>query len=298
MDTFVRIAESGSLSRAARARRLSLPAVSRQLTALEEELGRTLVVRSTRRLELTAAGRDFYERSLRILREVEQAREAVAEGSEASGRLVVSAPVTLGQACVVPRLPGLLAKHPALEIELRLEDRVADLPGEAVDIAIRAGLDMPDSTDLVAHPLWTFRRLIVASPGYLRRRGTPSEPLELAAHDCLVQVSASGLRSTWRFSDRAGQYAVTVRGPLTATAPSSLRDLALADLGIVMLADWLVQSDLRAGRFKRLLESYELAPASAWAIHRRELRGSARVSAFLDALQAERPERPRKKRLR
>jgi DNA-binding transcriptional LysR family regulator len=230
------------------------------------------------------------------LREVEQARAAVSDEGEARGRLVVSAPVSFGETFLVPRLPKLLERNPALEVELRLEDRVADLLGEAVDVAIRTGFGVPDSADVVAHPLCTFQRYIVASPGYLTRRGRPAAPTELLDHDCLVHLGAGGTCSAWRFLDAGEQRVFTLRGPFSATTPTALRELALADQGIAMLGDWMVEDDLRAGRLERLLTDHEVVPVAIWAIHRRELRGSPRVRALLDVLAPEPEPRVKKRR--
>src|SRR5262245_56960331 len=145
MTTFVRIVDAGSLSAAARGLRLSVPAVSRQLTALEEELGARLLGRSTRRMSLTDAGRKWYVSSARILREVEETRAQLESPDEVHGHLVISVGISLGLGLVVPRLPDLAERHPRLSIELRLEDRLTDLVGDAVDVAIRGGAAPPDS---------------------------------------------------------------------------------------------------------------------------------------------------------
>src|SRR5512139_3908326 len=134
MQTFVRVVEGNSLSAAARAQRLSLPAVSRQLRALEDELGASLVARSTRRLHVTDAGRQWYEHCVRILREVDAARESIQSPKTVRGTLVVSASMTFGSVVVIPRLTDLAARHPRLEIDLRLEDRLVDLIGEGIDV--------------------------------------------------------------------------------------------------------------------------------------------------------------------
>jgi DNA-binding transcriptional LysR family regulator len=187
MQTYVRIVDAGSLSSAARGRRLSLAAVSRQLDALERDLGATLIVRSTRRLQVTLAGRRWYEHCQRLLRQLDAARGDVAEDAELRGTLAISAPITLGTSYVVPRLTALAKAHPKLEIDLRLQDHVVDLLGEGVDLAVRGGLAPPDSASVIAHRLTTFRRVAAASASYLRRAGTPRHPRELERHDGLVQ---------------------------------------------------------------------------------------------------------------
>ena len=188
MATFVRVVEAGSLSAAAKQLRVSTAAVSRQLSALEDELGTSLVARSTRRMTVTARGLDYYQRCLRILREVDDA-QASARGSRTQGRLTISAPVPFGLGCVVPTMRSLLRHQPGLRIDLRLEDRRVDLLQEGVDVAIRVGSASPDSPDIIAHPLLSFRRVPVAAPAYLKRRGEPKAPQDLAKHDALVYAS-------------------------------------------------------------------------------------------------------------
>jgi DNA-binding transcriptional LysR family regulator len=290
MSTFVRIVDGGSLSGAARALRLSLPAVSRQLNALERELGVSLVVRSTRRLRVTPAGLRWYAHCQRILREIDAARAELG-GAEVAGRLVVSAPITFSMAHVVPRVPELLQRHPKLVLELRLEDRLADLVGETVDVAIRGGVPPPDSTGLVAHPLLEFDRVLVAAPAYLRRRRPPREPRDLATHTCLVQDGGRGPLSTWELTHGDRRHAITVPSGPSSNAPLALVAWARAGMGIGLLPEWLVRDDLAGGRLRRVLPGWSAGAVTVWALHRVEQRGSARVRAFLDVLagQAEIP---------
>lgn len=285
MATFVRVVETGSLSAAARAQKLSLPAVSRQLRALEEDLGVSLVARTTRRLGVTDAGRRWYERCLRVLREVDDARGAVGGGA-VRGTLVVSASVTLGMRFVVPHVAPLLARHPQLSVELRLEDRVVDLAGDAVDVAIRAGVAPPDTASLVAQPILRFRRVVVASPAYLKKRGALKEPEQLTSHCCLVQLGGVAPLETWTLvrEHDGDERRVAVRGALRTSAPAAIRELVRSGVGVALLADWLVEDDLAAGRLRRVLPAWASRPISAWAIYRAELRGSPRVRAFVDAI--------------
>ena len=150
MATYVRVIEAGSFSAAAKQLRVSSAAVSRQIATLEAELGAPLLARSTRRMAVTSAGRRYYERCLRILRDVDEA-QAIGRGEGLDGLLLVSAPVTFGLARVVPHVHSLLTKHPGLRVDLRLEDRLIDLVLEGVDVAIRVGGELPESTGLVAH---------------------------------------------------------------------------------------------------------------------------------------------------
>jgi DNA-binding transcriptional LysR family regulator len=192
METFVRVAETGSLSKAGRVRSLSLPAVSRQLRALEVELGVALIIRSTRRLRLTEAGQRWYENCVRILADIEQARAEVGSGTTPRGALTVSVPVTFGLAHIMPRIHPLLTRHPDLSINVRLEDHLVDLVSEGVDVVVRGGFELPDSPSLISLPLLRFRRLAVASPDYLHAHGVPSDPTGLSGHSCLIQLGAFG----------------------------------------------------------------------------------------------------------
>jgi len=284
MTTFVRVVEAGSLSAAAVPLGLSLPAVSRQISALEDELGGALLIRTTRRVEVTEAGRRYYEHCLSVLREVDAAQGSVKRGRVVEGTLVVSAPVTFGLARVSPHVPAVLAKHPGLSIDLRIEDRVIDLVGEGVDVAIRTGSPIPDSASVVARRLLTFQRVVVASPKYLRRRGEPHSVEALAKHDAVTHLGPIGRPVPWPFTRDGKEITVEVRGTLRSNAPYAVRDAALAGCGIALLPDWLAAPDVAAGRLKILLREYEAAKVVVSGVHRTEMRGAPRVRALLDYL--------------
>jgi DNA-binding transcriptional LysR family regulator len=187
----------GSLSRAARALRVSPAAVSRTLSALERELGTSLLVRTTRTLAMTDEGSRFYAGAQRALREVDEARGSVSARSGVAGLLTVSAPTALGLGRLDASLPVLIARHPGLRIDLRLEDHVIDLVADGVDIAIRAGIAPPDNTYVVAHRIGVGARVVVASPSYLKRRGEPVQPSQLARHATVSHLTGSGAVGTW-----------------------------------------------------------------------------------------------------
>lgn len=294
MQTFVRVAEGRSLSAAARAQQLSLAAVSRQLQALEAELGTSLIVRSTRRLHLTEAGQQWLGHCLRVLRDVEDARASMKGSEVPRGTLVVSASLTFGTVVVLPLLPTLAERHPGLVIDLRLEDQLVDLVGEGVDLAIRAGSPPPDSTAYLARPVFAMRRVLVASPKWLRKHGTPKQPEQLAAATCLLQVTPGGMLVRWSLRRGDVQTVVDVSGNLRCNAPLALRDLAVAGAGIAYVPDWLVTDELAHGRLRRVLPEWSSSPIHAWAIHRSELRGAAKLRVFLDALPRASPITPRR----
>ncbi len=284
MATFVRIVDGKSLSAAARAQRLSLAAVSRQLRALEDELGASLIVRSTRKLHVTDAGRQWYTHCVRVLRELDEARATIGSTGSVRGTLVISASLTFGTIVIVPQLARLVERHPHLVIDLRLEDQLVDLVGEGIDVAVRAGSPPPDSTAYVAHPIFSMDRILVAAPRWLRKHGTPREPAQLARHACLVQVTPAGAIVRWQLRCGSDDETVEVRGHVRSNAPVALRDLAVDGGGIAYLPDWLVEADLAAGRLHRVLPAWASSSHTAWAIYRAELRGAPRLRAFLEAL--------------
>jgi DNA-binding transcriptional LysR family regulator len=287
MQTFVGVVEGKSLSAAGRAQQSSLSAVSRQLRALEQELGVALVVRSTRRLHVTDAGSQWYAHCVRILRDVREARTSLRSGDGVRGRLTVSASLSFGTVLVVPKLPALTRAHPRLTIDLRLEDHLVDLIGEGVDVALRAGVPPPDSTAYVAHPLMTMERILVASPAWLRKHRVPRTPEELGDATGLIQVTPRGTMIRWALQP-TGRPAelrhVEPSGGLRTNAPLALRDWARAGAGIAYIPDWLVQPDLADNSLQRILPQWSSPPITAWAVHRAELRGSPNLKALLAAL--------------
>ena len=283
MATFVRVVDGKSLSAAARSQRLSLPAVSRQLRALEAELGASLIVRSTRRLHVTDAGLRWYEHCVQVLHKIAAAKTSVRTSGGVRGTLVVSASVSYSLMFVVPLLPGLVDRHPQLVVDLRLADQLVDLVGEGIDVAIRAGTPPPDSTAYHAAPLSTMRRILVAAPRWLRTH-RPRTPRQLARLPCLVQVTPGGTAVRWLLTSGDEVLTVDVEGPLRSSAPIALRDLAIAGAGIAYIPDWLVEDDLVAGRLARVLPDWISPPITASAVYRSELRGDARVRAFVEAM--------------
>lgn len=284
MTTFARVVEAGSLSAGARVLGLSLPAVSRQLSALEASVGGTLLLRSPHQLVVTAAGRRYYDHCLRVLREVDAAQESVRRERAVAGTIVVTAPVTLGLSRVAPLLPALLARHPGLQVDLRVEDRAVDIVAEGVDVAVRAGLTVPDSAVLIARRLLVYERLVVAAPLYLERHGEPSAPEALAQHRVLLHIGASAAPRAWRFRRDGAEVVVPVQGPVRTNAVSAIREAALAGVGVALLPDWLVAADLAAGRLRRLLPDHDAGQVLVHAVHRADLRASARVRTLLDHL--------------
>jgi DNA-binding transcriptional LysR family regulator len=284
METFVRVVETGSLSKAARSRSLSLAAVSRQLRALEQDLGIALIIRSTRRLRLTDAGQRWYQNCQRILADLEQSRAELGTSKTPRGLLTVSVPITFGLVHVMPRVNAMLARYRDLSINVRLEDHLVDLVSDAVDVVVRGGVELPDSTSLIPRPLLGFRRLVVASPEYLRHHGAPRDPEALAGHSCLVQLGAVGPIQEWQFTRGEETRTVRVSGRLRATGPIALLESALAGIGLALLPEWLVSRELAGRHLKRVLSQWSTPETTVWALYRSEARSAARIKAFVEAM--------------
>jgi DNA-binding transcriptional LysR family regulator len=282
METFVRVVEKGNLSAAARGLGLSLAAVSRQVSSLERDLGAPLLIRTTRQVALTDAGRRFYERCVRLLVDVDEAEAAVRAERAIEGRVTLSTSVTIGALRVGPMVPGLLAKHPGLRIDLRLEDHYVDFVAEGVDIVLRAGTTPPNSTSVIARPVASWGRVVVASPRYLKARGVPKDVAELAHHATIAQLPAGEIGTQWRFVRGGEEQVIEIGAAYRANAPLAQRDAALAGLGIALLPDWVAEDAIRRGDLRVLLSDYEGPRVELLAVHRVELRNVPRVRAVID----------------
>lgn len=282
MATFVRIVDSGSLTAAADAAGTSLTSVVRSLAALEQSLGTRLLNRTTRRLSLTAEGRDYAQRCRQILAAVHEADAALgAQKGSLTGRLALTAPVTFGRLHVAPLVASFLQKHPDLSVELLLLDRVVDLLEEGLDLAIRIG-PLPDSS-LVAIPLGSIRRVCCASPTYLRRQGTPKAPLDLLKHRC-IGFKGSGPTSEWRFKVAGRTVKVPVTPVFVTNQVEASIDACMAGLGCASLLHYQARAGLESGALKTLLREYEVDPLPVHILYRPDRLMSTRVRALLDWL--------------
>ena len=283
MRVFVRIADAGSLSAAGRQLGFSLTSVSRQLMALEEVLGTTLVERTTRHLSLTESGRLYYERAKQILEEVaEMERGLTMQTGIASGRLQVSAPSLLGRLRVAPMLPGFLVEQARVSVDLMLVDRPVRLAEEGIDVALRIG-PLEDS-GLIVRKLDDIQLVVCAAPDYLRRRGEPATPGDLVEQDCLAFGDVPGA-AEWSFQDGAVRRALRIPSRLCANDFDALVSAALAGTGFVRVPSWQVAHYLADGRLKVVLETYQRPPTPLSILTPRTRLLLPKVRAFVDFLQ-------------
>ncbi len=282
MATYVRVVEAGSFSAAAKQLRLSAAAVSRQIATLEKGLKVTLLERTTRRMVVTPAGQRYYERCRQILTDVEDA-QTTGRREAFEGLLKVSAPVTFGLACVVPLLRPLMVEQPGLVVDLKLEDVLVDLALEGVDIAIRVGSVPHESAELVAQPLFSFRRVVVASLPYLQRVGVPKTPEGLARLDALT-FSAQPSPDVWRLTDGAREASVRLKVAFRSNALHAVRQLAMQHAGVALLPEWFVRTAVKKRALRLVLPTWKTGTVNVNAIYRTRHRGAPRVRAFIEHL--------------
>jgi len=281
LTVFVRVGESGSFTRAAQDMNLSQPSVSRIIGELEARLGVKLLLRTTRRLTLTAAGEKFLEKARNVLAGLDEAEDAARGVDSLRGVIRVALPVVFGTKEVIPRLPEFLARHALLRMELRVSDAYQDLVAEGVDVAIRLG-KLADST-FGARRLAVLPRFVVAAPAYLAARGRPGSPADLANHDCIVGPNGSG-RESWVFKRRDTIVSVDVTGRVYTDSGPGVHAGAIAGLGIAQASAAMCAAELRSGALVALLTQYVLEPVEVHAVFPGGPRPSPKVQAFTDYL--------------
>jgi len=290
-SSFVSVATRGSLTAAARAEGVAPAIMGRRLDALEEHLGVRLLVRTTRRLTLTHEGSAFLEDCQRLLTDAANAEASVSAGGvRATGHLRITAPAGFGRRKVAPLVPTFHALHPEVTISLNLSDRVIDLAAEGYDCGVRVG-DLTDSS-LVSVRLADNRRLCVATPEYLARRGTPLHPSELTQHECLTLSSDASQTRGWAFSIRQDNGSVEVvhvkpGGPLDCSDGQVLHDWCLAGHGMAWRSTWEVQAEVTAGRLVAVLEDYAAPPNGIFLLLPQRKHLPLRVRLWMDFLRAQ-----------
>ncbi|HEX2530188.1 MAG TPA: LysR family transcriptional regulator [Burkholderiaceae bacterium] len=282
ISTFVEVIAKGSLSAAARAEGIAPAMIGRRLDALEERLGVKLLQRTTRKLALTNEGVAFLEDCQRILAELEEAEAAVSERSaKASGHLSVSAPAGFGRQHVAPLMPSFLAEHRKLTLTLNLNDRVVDLIGEGIDVAIRIAT-LSDSS-LIGVKLADNKRVVVASPAYLQRHGVPTSLDDLAHHNCLA-ISSEGSQRGWTFRQNGKNITLKVSGNMVCNDGQVLHDWALAGKGLAWRSMWEVGTEIESGKLVTVLDEFAAPGNDIYAVFPQRRHLPLRIRALVDFL--------------
>jgi DNA-binding transcriptional LysR family regulator len=278
MSSFVRIVEKGSLTAAAASLDVSLPSMVRTLAALERDLGVTLLNRTTRRLHLTDEGRQYLERCGTILSQVNEAEaELHARRTAPRGRLAMTAPVLFGRRYVAPIVGEFVSRHPEVRAELLFVDRVVNLIEEGLDAAVRIGR-LADSS-LVAVPVGQVRRVVCASPAYLRRHGTPRRPEDLRAHRC-VRFTGLAPHPEWTF--RSGPRRIVIDSVVSCNQADTAIEACAAGLGVGLFLSYMVAPLARERKLSYVLEEYEIEPQPVHLVYPHSRRLSPTVRAFAD----------------
>jgi len=281
---FLRVLDLGSISAAARSLDLSVAVASQRLKRLEKQLGVRLLHRTTRQLHPTPEGLLLAGQGRALVEELEVLTDGLRQGgARVAGTLRMTVSSAFGRLYISPLLPEFLSRYPEVRVSVDLSDQNADLVSAGLDLAIRIGT--LDDSSLVARKLATNRRVLCASPDYLRRHGMPSTPDELGRHQCLLLVAAQGRQDTWRMRDRRGrEVAVRVDGRIESNQGDLLHNAALAGLGIVRYSLWHASDDLRAGRLQVVLPGYRFIDTGIHAVMPQRRLVPPRVRAFVDFL--------------
>ena len=285
---FSTLVQSGSLTAAAREMGITTPAVSKRLTQIEARLGTALVTRTTRRMGLTPEGEVYLEHARKILGEIEDMEHQLVGLKQApQGSLRVNATLGFGRSHIAPLLSQFVRRHPKVDVQLQLSVNPPPLTDDAWDVCFRFG-HPPDSRG-IARFIASNRRIVVASPAYLKKHGTPQAPRELVKHNCIGIRQGDEAYGQWRFLPvRAGRKAadkaesVKIRGNLTTNDGGIAVSWALEGHGILLRAEWDVQRYLASGRLVQVLAGYASPDADIYALYAAQHRSSVRVKALVD----------------
>lgn len=278
---FAGLVANGGLSAAARALNSSPPAMSRRLAALEDRLGVRLITRSPRRFELTEEGTLFYERSLRIIAEIDEAEaEASSKGGMPRGLLRVAAHTEIGRRQIAPLISDFTALYPKVHVQLILSDYELDVIEDGLDLALRGGL--PPQSGVIATKLFASRRVVCATPDYLKRHGQPATPNDLLRHNCICLVRGRRVFDHWLFKENGKPREFRVQGTLSTTSGEVLHDWALAGKGLAFKVHWDLRADLEAGRLVECLAEFACDDVDFYAVYASRQHLAPRIRVFID----------------
>ena len=280
---FVRVADAGSFTAAAHQLDVAVSSVSRHINALEDDLNVRLFQRTTRKLSLTEAGHLYYEHVVKILGDFDEARLAVSQTGSPTGILRITSPTGIGRELLISVIPAFLEQYPGVRVVMSLSDYVIDLVESGIDVAIRVG-KLGDST-LKARKIGDSRRVVCASPRYLKKAGIPKHPADLEHHNCITFREHPG-HNLWSFNGAEGNVNVRVTGNFFTRSSDGIAAAALAGMGLILLPDWNIGAELRQKQLKVVLSDYEVNPrfSPVWAVHSHQRHVPPKVRAFIDFL--------------
>jgi DNA-binding transcriptional LysR family regulator len=289
MRVFVKVTEQGGFAKAARALSMSNAVATRHVAELERALGSRLLNRTTRKLSLTEAGSQYFDRAKAILSDVEDAESVAQAASEPKGVLKLYCHPSFGQAQLAKLLPLFAREHPQIALELDMSDRAADLAEEGFDAGIYIGVQKIDPR-MATRLLARSNLILCASPDYVARRGEPASPAQLIEHDCLNHMFEQA-RYSWTMQSASGSKVAAVSNKLVSNNPAALREAALAGMGIAMRASFSLGEDVAQGRLARVLSDHCAGVLSVTLAYPSRRLLSGKVRAFVDFM-AERFPKP------
>lgn len=280
LQIFARVAEEGGFTAAAAKLGISASAVTKAISRLEDELGAQLFTRTTRQINITDYGQEFYERCVTILADLEDAEAELRRGTAAPrGRLRVVLPFSFGRVTLMPELPRFVERHPDILLEIDFSDEGVDMIARGYDVAVRTGT-ISDSR-LNTRVLTRGAQVTVASPAYLARHGTPDRPEDLINHNCII----GRFGNEWTFRSSAGErFAVRVSGNCTINSGDALREAAVAGLGLVQGTWWLMRKDMKTGAVVPVLEDYADVGMPVSILYSANRHVPRKVRTFIDFL--------------
>ena len=283
MTVFVKVVEHGSFARAAERLNMSTSAVSRHVAELEAHLETRLLNRTTRRISLTESGQAFYERTLQLLADLEEAESAASSSTAAPrGTMRLTCSINFGVRHLAPAIGSFQARFPEVLFDLSVSDRFVDLVEEGLDLAIRIG-DIGNA-NLIARKIGEMRMVCAASPAYLRQHGLPRRPEDLVRHNCLTYEYAP-VRNQWSFLDKAGdEIKVRVAGSVHGNNGEILAAIAAEGVGIACEPDFIINPLIKAGKLVPILKGFQSGPSPIYAIYPSRRHLSAKVRTFVDFL--------------
>lgn len=280
LEVFVAVADAGSFAKAGGRLRLSPPAVTRAVSALEDRLGARVFNRTTRSLTITDVGQRFLESARRILTDLDTAgKEAVGETAMPQGHLTITASVTFGRSALAPVVYGFLSQHPRVTAAVVLLDRIVNLIEEGIDVAVRIG-PLPDS-NLIAKRIGTVRRVLVASPDYLTRRGTPTTPTDLKLHSVIAFTGLMPNRE-WRFSNEQSPNSVMINPAFEINDAAAAIGAAEMGHGITIALSYMVHDKIREGRLTTILDNYTPPPRPVHLVYPQARLVAPKIRTFID----------------
>ena len=285
MDAFVRVVDTGSFTSASHQLRVGQPAVSKMIAQLEAHVGVKLLLRTTLGLRPTEAGENFYEHAKRAVEEADEAElKARGAGTALTGRLRISAAVTFARLHIVPRLPRFMELHPALEVEVFLDDRNVDLVEAGIDVALRMG-DLQAST-LTARKIGSGARVVVGTPDYFDTKGEPQTPVDLLAHEAVIYDQRGG-GTVWSFRNGTSDVSVAIKGRLHSNAAEGIREAVFAGMGLAVASEWMFSPELTSGKVRRVLADWELPQVDLWVVFPTGRNVSTKARAFANFIEQE-----------